>query len=528
MQPNEDNASNGGSNLNNPKPMKTDNNNGEDSSFVLGKHSVISPISPTAAESSANNNQAQPEVSTTTMSTPQQQADSPAQPSPVALNTQAEQPQADSPAQPLPAAVETLAPQPTAPAIDTGTTQPTPLTMETTPTQAPLTTLAVTEPQPSIPTQPQPVVSQPVMPTQPLGNVQTNTPQPGLIMPEPQVFGSQGPVVSQPETQANPAIDVPVNGATQKKFSATKMIIAVVALIVFVGGGATGFALWQKSLNSPAAVFKDAIVNSLATSYMQEDISSQGNTATVLLNDSNPSQPKSDMQLTLNIFGTNVTMAGYGTSSNGFVEMNMKKTGDAQIDNVLGKWAQVETNGRLAKGANSSTMALVDPYQEILGHWITGNFSVSERTSLANYAVDKNVYEYNASKVTSSTVNGQPVYVYNVTVNQNALKNYNLQVGQALGLSSSKVSNELSNGGIANVKSSLIDIYKNSKQIAKVNTVDPTDGNSTITYTFGSSVQFPSQPSAQITYSQFQSAFGGSLGTPTGNSSSNSASATGN
>lgn len=499
MQPNEDNASNGGSNLNSPKPMQTDNNNGEDSSFVLGKHSVIAPLSPTVAETNNTNDQAQPEA--------------PVVEAPTTL------PQVGPPAQPETPVVDV--PQPAVISAETPALQPAPAVMEAPQAPQPLISNPVaSEPQPTVPTQPAQVVQQPSIPAQPTAPTpQMNVPQPGLIMPEPQVFGPQGPVMSQPETQANPAIGVPVNGGTQKKFSATKMIIAVVALIIVVGGGAIGFALWQKSLNSPAAVFKDAIVNSLATSYMQEDISSQGNTATVLVNDSNPSQPKSDTQVTLNIFGMNMTMEGYGSTTNGFVKMSMKKTGNSQIDSVLGKWTQVETNGQLAKGANSSILGLIDPYQMILGQWITGNFGSSQRAMLANYAVTQNVYNYDAAKVTSGTVNGQPVYVYNVTLNQNALKNYNHQVGQALGLQSSKVNTELSNGGAANVKSASIDIYKNSKEIAKVNTVDPTDGNSTITYSFGSSIQFPSQPSAQVSYTQFQSAFGGSLGSSSSSTS---------
>lgn len=491
MQPNEDNVSNGnGSNINSPKPMQTDNTNGEDSSFVLGKHSVISPITSPGSDSLAT--QAQPEVPNAAAPTPQPQIDAYSQP-PVAAPVAPAQ-------QPVAAVAENPAPQPFMPT-------PTP-----------------PAPQPAYTPQPTPAMTQPSMPQQPMvPNPQLTTPQSGMVMPEPQVYGAPGPVVSQPVMQGMSSMNAPIGTANAKRSSPAKMIIAVIALIVIVGGGATGFALWQKSQNSPAAVFKTAIANSLAASYMKEDLLSQGNTATILVDDSNPSQPKTDTQVNLNVFGINMTMEGYGTTSNGFLKVNMKKTGDAQIDNVLDKWSQVETNGQLAQGADSSTLGLVDPYQMILGQWVTGNFSSSQRSAFANYAVAQNVYNYDASKVTTGSVNGQPAYIYNITLNQNALKNYNHQVGQALGLKSSKIDDELTSSGAANVKSATVYILKGSKQIAKVDAVDPTDGNTSATYSFGSTVQFPEQPTAQITYSQFQTAFGGSLG-----GSSSSSSSTGN
>ncbi len=302
-----------------------------------------------------------------------------------------------------------------------------------------------------------------------------------------------------------------MDNKTDRKLS-VGMWAVIIASVVIVGGAVAALVLLGTNNNSPSAVFNDALVNSLSTTKMEQDATQQGITGKLLLDATNASRPVIDVAATVNIFGINLELDGWGNTQDGFIKYDM--SGQGQVSNsTMNKWAQTEKNGQLVSGVSSSEQSIFDPYTAIFSQWITGNFSSAQRKSLAAYASSNHVYNYNSKNVISGNIGGQSVYVYDVTVNNSALKGMISKAENMLGLTSKEDAFISSNQALPTPDTATVYIYKSSKQIAKAVFHDKTSGNITNVYSFGSLVQVPSMPKAQINFSdiasQFNSIYGG-------------------
>lgn len=296
----------------------------------------------------------------------------------------------------------------------------------------------------------------------------------------------------------------PVSDTAVKSFKTKKIIMAVVLAVVVIGGGATGFALWQNSRSNPASVLKAALYKSLSQTKVIIQQTSLNSSAKILLDASNPKMPKSDTKLDLNVFGININLEGYGNTKSGYVRYSDNHSLTSQEKLIANKWVLVEQNGKFVSGLDPTSQSLVDPLQMELGDWLVGNFSASQQSSLVNYALANNVYSYHAKDVNKSTLDGKSVYVYDVTLNSKKLVNYNQMAGRLLGESKAEIDSLTS--GLSGTSNATIYLDIRSKQIVKLvsNPGGVSSGNITNTYSFNSNFQMPKQPQAQLPYSQLE------------------------
>lgn len=329
--------------------------------------------------------------------------------------------------------------------------------------------------------------------------------------PAPQVYGpavaiSSTPIDSAEEQAPTGAVAFNQDNKQKKVSFSLKHLIAAVVLLFIIGAAVGGYLYWQNYENSPAVVFRDALVNSLMQTKMKQTISGQGTKVTTLLDDSNVNNPVVYNQMTLNVFGLTIGLDGYGNPQTGLEEITKSYLPAKYNNSYLNLWTTIKTHGKYLANIDSLSTYVTDPYQSIFGQWITGNFNQTQRAQLVNYAIANNIYNYQSKDVTATIVNGQKSLNYHIKINNNKLLQLNLKAARMLNLNKAEIANIKNNINLSSTKNIDMYINLNPKQIVKVkySGAISSQGSDTVTYQFGDYIVLPQQPKQQIEYSKLE------------------------
>lgn len=374
-------------------------------------------------------------------------------------------------------------------------------------------------PDPAVPISYQPQTVSPVTPVvDPLAV--TPNPVPEVAVNQPYTGQSPSPpTVVAGASESQPTFVMPLNDGQSstptavvqdvkpETFVATKKskkLPIIVALIIIILAGLGGIGYWLMSQNSnPTHVFDKALVNALSTKQVEQITSGSGGYQDLKFEVSNIRDPILSQTTKLNVFGINVTFDGYGTTQNTFIKYDSVSNGGVTVTKapILNKWLQLKASGSLISGVDSGTAQSVDPYSEFFGQYIFGNFSATQRQELVNYAEANNIYQFNAKKVTKSTLSGQSVFVYPVKLDISKLTDYNKKVAAMVGLTSDETQTVLS-GFSSGPTSATLYINIKTDELVKVTAV--VSGTSEILYKNFNNLQLPAQPVQQMSYAEYQ------------------------
>jgi hypothetical protein len=160
----------------------------------------------------------------------------------------------------------------------------------------------------------------------------------------------------------------------------------------------------------------------------------------------------------------------------------------------LNKWLQVD--GKDPVESMTALTPMYDPRYLMLGDYITGNFTKTQRNQLIEYVTQHKVYEYDPAKVTKKSEAGKDFYVYHAKVDSDKLYEYNRLAASFMGLDASLVKDMLDVQGTREV-TLLIDIKE--EYLAKVVT-----DNVTTIYSGWNATKLPDEPKPAAAYNEFQ------------------------
>jgi hypothetical protein len=349
-----------------------------------------------------------------------------------------------------------------------------------------------------------PVFNNDILPGRPVASTPT--------VPAPPVITQstiEMPVNQNIDNQSLPTMNPPKNVAkqTKTKVPKSKKIIRMGSLVLIILIIVCAYLLLTKS-NSPITVFNKALSNALSTKSFEQITSVNGSREDIKFNTSNVLEPVLSSNVTID-FLVAINQSGYGTLQNTFIKYNSLKSSSglgissADLQNIsyLKKWIIVKTNGINPSGSES-VEAYIDPDFDFFGQYIFGNFSNSQRQQLLNYIKSNNIYQFNPKNVTTGTVNGRKVYVYQVGLNIEKLSKYNDMVASMMKLSLSNISSTISSLNSI-PKSETFYIDKRSSELLQIS--ESTNGTkSTISYQNFNDIKLPSQPKPELTWSKFQ------------------------
>lgn len=305
---------------------------------------------------------------------------------------------------------------------------------------------------------------------------------------------------------AVPAAPVAPSGGKGKM----KLILAIVIVVVVLGGAGAGAYMWYKQQNNPNHIFKAAVSNLFKTKSVTQTATSSDVNGAVKFDVTNVKDPKISADVTVKSSDVTFDMSTYGTLQNSYLKF--KSFGNSALDNyfsaVTNKWVQLRKDGTVPANVNTNFSDLADPRVFAFGDFIFGNFSSSQQKTLTDFVMANNIYKYDSKAVTTTTLDGHKTYVYPITENVSKLKDLNTKAAGYMGLSDSDIKTALDNlGGNKSVK---LYVDASTKEFVKVTLTS--DGSPiTNTYTDYDATTLPSQPSADITWAQLESAFGNSL-----------------
>ena len=223
-------------------------------------------------------------------------------------------------------------------------------------------------------------------------------------------------------------------------FNSNKTILVIVLAAVVILAG-SGYLWWKNVAMSPNNVFWGMIDNNLSTASITRHIVQT-------------SSDKSIDQYIREQFGSvNATQGNVALSqidSTGKSIINSQTIGTPTND--YSRYVGITTPKKTAKGQTLNTSSVLGIWgkssdvkagqtpnaqyfqQSVLTLVPYGNFTLAQRQNLVEQIHNKNVYEFTASDVKSSTVNGRPAYVYSVNINPSAYIELMLVYAKELGL----------------------------------------------------------------------------------------------
>lgn len=343
----------------------------------------------------------------------------------------------------------------------------------------------------AMPGQPFPQAPNPVQPIP--GQAQPNNPFASSAIPSP----SSGQANGQPLSGMPPLPD-------NKKPKVVLWIAAAFVVVLIVG--AIAYGLWSANQSNPDKVFRSAINNAFSTKRVTQS-SSDGSTsqASMQLDATNVADPKVSVDASINIFGTDIKLKGYGGLKNSYIYYSSfgSATADKEFGPIIGKWIQLRKNGALPAGVDQSVTILSDPRYIAFGDFMFGNFSNQDRQQLTDFVVNNKIYKYDSKSVTSDKVNGKKVLVYPITENTAKLKELNVLVAKKMGLKESDIKSSLSELSSRHVSNIKLYIDVSSKRLVKVTLAD-SGQKETNEYSDYNSSKFPGEPQADLTWADFE------------------------
>jgi hypothetical protein len=266
----------------------------------------------------------------------------------------------------------------------------------------------------SRPVQPQPVQPsvQPVSPSMPLQPTQSANPALSPIPP---------PASPTPENPSSPPAAQPLNftprPSRRPRFRRVLLISVPIVVVLAAAGGVAEWFHLQSVHNNPATVFQDALNASLSTTQIQADTVSPDSGTQVDYDFSSLTDPIISSQSTVNLYGANFQIEGYGSAQNTYISYaKFPAVIPASITNVAqNAWVQLRANGAIPPTVSGTLNNLADPRYQAFGPLVFANIPEAARARLVNFLLAQHVYAYRTTQVHRSTLNGAAVYVYPVT-----------------------------------------------------------------------------------------------------------------
>ncbi len=222
--------------------------------------------------------------------------------------------------------------------------------------------------------------------------------------------------------------------STSSKFGAVRIIIlaGIVLLLVSIMGW------WRMIYSDPGNVFDRMIANSLASPAVTKTIEQDDETQQLDQTTSLQTQPEQFVQSISTLTQTGDAETTIVTESIGTPKVDFVRYSDIQTDQksisgkafdfsaVIGTWGKTDDSNPEAGGAQLFN-------QTVLGVVPVANVRQPYRKMLEESIKKDNVYAIDTSQVKRQTVNGRPVYSYDVTVAPVAyvtmLKNFARSIG---------------------------------------------------------------------------------------------------
>ena len=309
---------------------------------------------------------------------------------------------------------------------------------------------------------------------------------------KPELIGAEAPSSSLDQAVS------PVSTPPKRRSQIIVMSVVVAALLV-----ASGSFMWQQAHKpKPAEVFTGALTELMSSKTVTQSAGSSSLSQSVAYDTTNLKDPKVFVNVALKSNGLTNKLSGYGTLKNQYLKYTSFGSSaiDAKVPTLVNKWIQMRKDGKVLTDVDGESVGLVDPRVLMYGDLVTGNFSASDRQKLLSYIMANKVYKYDVKHVTTSTVNGDKVYVYPVTENIPKLKELNRKVAVIMGLSPADIKAALDNLGTAGTTKLYINM--NNKQVVKYTTSQ--DGqNITGAYTDYDTTSLPAEPKADMTWDEF-------------------------
>jgi len=268
------------------------------------------------------------------------------------------------------------------------------------------------------------------------------------------------------------------------------LVVAIAVLLV------------QAYRNNPATIFNQALSNSLTTKQVQEAVSSDAFNATLVLDTSNPKDPRLST-LTTKSLGANTYVKGYGSLQNTYISYASDPTSSTTTPtNLLDQWIQVRSGGSLSAGATLNPLfAASDPRYQVVSSWVFSGFSGKDRSSLLKLAKSSKLYQIDTKKITRTSVNSHAALVYSLAVNGGKLAAYEARAGALFGIAKSDIATITQSLGGSTVGLKVY-VQKDTRQVVRV---DATVRGLTTraTYSDFNTAKLPAEPKAGLSYSAY-------------------------
>ena len=248
--------------------------------------------------------------------------------------------------------------------------------------------------------------------------------------------------------------------------------------------------LYFRNMNSPEVVFDKALQNSLhITSVLATE--TLGSTNKALVNKLDYIYDFRDPQNS-KVYSKFVSNTGFISEQFGYNQnysIRYESLGTASEYVPLGtpplhQWIQLKKNN-VAVNDNLRNFQTGDPASTLLGYYIFGNFSIQDRQRLTEFAAKNKSYNYDRKKVSSTTVDGQGVYVYPISIISATQTAYNLEAAHLLNISPKNAQDLMDEFHFGTFGIKFIDfklyISKSSKRLIRIESHNFTDNTSNIT-----------------------------------------------
>ena len=311
---------------------------------------------------------------------------------------------------------------------------------------------------------------------------------------------------SFPQTSQVPPIvgpQLPINPKPPRQWKKLAFIPAGLLSLAVVAASAW-FLLLKP--DSPDAVFKKSLENALSTKSIQIEMKEgSGNytlTTVTKIDTSDVTNPKSSSVITDEYNGEKSTSEFYSTSKDAFFKIaDTGLYGLSELSSVSGKWVQAQKDGQSPGVDTYSALSYTGSYSwSFFGYFINGNFESDQKKEFTDFLLENEVYDYNADRVKTRTVDGKKQLVYDVDVSEEDLKEFNKQVAKSIDVDERKVEENyvLSSSDIK------IDFYIDPKQkrVTKVK-INDSGISMEVKFTGFNSTTVPPAPKPEVSYEDY-------------------------
>lgn len=284
----------------------------------------------------------------------------------------------------------------------------------------------------------------------------------------------------------------------RKPSSRTKglLTIIIIAAVLFIGGIVAIIAMSGGGNSNIDSTFQAAIEHSFATTSYTQKVTLGQNTETMDVDTSDPKAAKANADV--NLKDSDVAFTGYGDMQNTLVKFTNSKGVDLD-SSVEQKWVQARKDGKQPTADKTLRVVspVIDPQILLLGDFPRGNFGATDRQALVSLIQQQGVYTYDSGNVATGVIGGQAVYVYNVKMSADGLKQLNAKYAELSGIDSDTVNQ---NSSIGKITAATVYVSIDTQQIIKTEEKSGSDTIST-EYSDINNTKLNSSPVAELQWS---------------------------